>query len=120
MIDIKLPGSTRWHNVTVEQAKRTRKLREESEVNRLAQGRSVAGPAADSERAKVLMLVQAVTVATGTNLIDIENSFRETSQDQHQDERVGEDEEEREETGDESDESMNRLLHGHNASNPYR
>ena len=124
MIDIKLPGSTKWHNVTVEQAKRTKRLREESEVARLAQGRSMAGPAEDAERAKVLTLIhspqrQAVTVATGANLIDIKNSFRDSANNEGGEEDAGA-EGAQEETGDESDESMNRLLHGRKANNPYR
>ena len=124
MIDIKLPGSNKWHNVTAEQAKRTKKLREEAEVARLAQGKPVAGTAEDAERAKVLMLIhspqkQALTVATGTNLIDIESSFRESANNDEAEGDAGE-EEDQEVTGDESDESMNRLLHGRKAKNPYR
>ena len=42
MIDIKLPNSIKRHNITIEQAMKTKKLREEAEVVKLAQGRSIA------------------------------------------------------------------------------
>ena len=125
MLDIKLPGSTKWHNVTIEQAKKAKKLREEMEVTKLSQGKTIAGPSADRERSKVLMMVyspeRGPTMATDANLIDIEDSFRNPSYrgEDREDEQTKEEAAEQS-SGDESDESMNRLLQGRNAKNPYQ
>ena len=47
MMDIKLAGSTKWHNITIEQAHRAKKIREDLEMTKLSQGRPVAGLSAD-------------------------------------------------------------------------
>lgn len=57
MMDMKLPGSVKWHNITIEQACQSKKLRESSELARLISGKSVSGGEHDKEKAKVLMLV---------------------------------------------------------------
>ena len=126
MMDVKLPGSLKWHNVTIEQARRAKKMSEEMEIAKLSKGKTIAGPSADRERAKVLMLVYSpekeATVATGTNLIDIEESFHENTR--GADRTAAADETEFEDAAEvseeDSDESMNRLLHGRNARNPYQ
>ena len=131
MMDIKLPNNPKWHNITVEQAKKARKMREDTEIAKLSQGKSIAGPSIDRERAKALMLVYTpenkspgLTTATGANLIDIENSFVGNGWDARSGPgmgRGGQGVDEGEETcgdetgdgsGNESDESMARLLHG--------
>ena len=65
----------------------------------------------------------STTLATGVNLIDIEGSFKEGTQDDCDNGGDGGGEgKDEEQAGSEtdSDESMNRLLHGRNANNPYR
>ena len=118
MMDVKLPGNQKWHNITVEQARQAKKIRERAG---LSQGKSIAGPSLDRERAKGLMLVYSpqksgtpMIMATGANLIDIESSFHEgTSRGGGDDGRSGvEEDDEEERSGDESDESMSKLLHG--------
>ena len=119
MMDLKLPGSLKWHNITIYQARKAKKMREEMELSRLSSGRTIVGPDADRERAKVLMLVYSpdkkATVATGANLIDIEHSFHENSRGANREEANEEAEFEKvgeEASVEDSDESMNRLLHG--------
>ena len=127
MIDIKLPGSSKWHNVTVEEARKAKKLREEAELKKLSQGKST--PSSDRERTKVLMLVYSpdhntkpTPLPVGTNLIDIENSFGCGTSEEQEKEGVHQDAEETaaEVSDGDSDESMNRLLQGRNARNPYQ
>ena len=132
MVDIRLPGSQKWHNVTITQAKQAKKFREETEVSKLSQGKPIAGQDPDRERAKVLMLVHSPsrngqpTIATGANLIDIENSFHQekNNEETHRGgaaEGAGEEEDEAADESDgDSDESMARLLQGRNARNPYK
>ena len=125
MMDIKLPGSTRWHNITIEQARKTKTMREELELTKLSQGRTIAGPSADRERAKALMLVYTpdrnTGLAAGANLIDIESGFQDNSCGREEGAAGAPGEEEEEEGSEEdSDESMNRLLQGRNAKNPYQ
>lgn len=73
------------------------------------------------------------TVATGANLIDIENSFRDNFNpssasnlggnncgDGDTEEAEVQEEEAVATSGSNSDESMNCLLHGRNARNPYQ
>ena len=129
MMDVKLPGSLKWHNVTVDQARKAKRMREEAELTKLSQGKTIAGPAADRERAKVLMLVYTPEkssqnlIATGANLIDIESSFHNNGTNAGGRHGTGvvdevdeaeEAEEEQEQSVDDSDESMSRLLHGRN------
>ena len=57
MMDIKLPTSDVWHNITVEQAKEARKVRVESDLRSLrAIGAKTIQPSIGEERAKALML----------------------------------------------------------------
>ena len=132
MMDIKLPDSLKWHNVTIEQAKQAKKIREEMEIKKLCNGQTIAGASHDRERAKVLMLAYSPdkatgsnTIATGANLIDIEDAFTAhgasqcNGSDQGK-EHCGEENGGEEDNGDDSDKSMSRLLHGQKARNPYR
>ena len=109
MVDIKLPSSQKWHNVTIEQAKKAKQMREEKEIAQLSNGKPVLGGDEDKERAKVLMLVYTPqkanpkAAATSANLIDIEASFQNNEQEPSS---------EHEEDSSDSDASMSRLLHG--------
>ena len=130
MMDIRLPGSQTWHNITIEQARRAKKMRDEMEIGKLTQGKTIAGPAIDRERAKVLMLTYsphkntgANTLATGANLIDIEDGFSTSEgnncgQSAAAEENGSDAEEDKSEA--DSDESTSRLLHGQSSKNMYR
>ena len=125
MMDIKLPGSTTWHDITTEQARRAKKHKDEMEIGKLAQGKTIAGPALDRERAKVLMLTYSPhkatgfsTLATGANLIDIEDGFSTNcGGDNEADESAAAEDDQ---SGCESDESMSHLLHGERPGGMYR
>lgn len=50
MMNIGLPESTKWHNITIDQARKARNLRQDVELSKLKRGKTIAGPAADRER----------------------------------------------------------------------
>ena len=117
MMDVKLPGNSKWHNITADQAKKAKRFRDDAEIGKLSQGRAIAGPSQDRERAKALMLVYSpdtkssgTTLATGANLIDIECSFGGGGAGE---EEAAAAESGEEGSGNESDESMARMLHAH-------
>ena len=111
MMDLKLPSSSVWHNITIDQARKTKETRDKLELQSMRKGSGVTG-AQQRERAKALMLVYSPepsrpkAIPGGANLIDIEDSFGA-------EEGAAPDGEGDEEDRDEdSDESMNRLLYG--------
>ena len=62
MLDIKLPTSATWHNITIEQAREARKARETIDLRNIRQA-ALGGPASgqgasgiDREKARALML----------------------------------------------------------------
>ena len=124
MMDVKLPGNSKWHNITADQARKAKRFRDDAEIGKLSQGKAIAGPTQDRERAKALLLVYSpenkstgTTIATGANLIDIECSFNGSAGTRGADggngaEEGPEDVEEEDTSGNESDESMTRLLQG--------
>ena len=105
MMDLKLPSSNTWHNITDDQARRTKEMRDQLELKTLKRGQR--GSAHNRERAKVLMIEYSPDVQSpralmgGTNLINIESSFGAAEPSEEQPEEDGD-----------SDESMERLLHG--------
>ena len=59
MMDIKLPTSPNWHNITIEQAREAKKMREQLDMQSIRQTALSGGAAAnaiDREKARALML----------------------------------------------------------------
>ena len=79
MIDIKLPSGSPWH-INIKQARKTKAIRDKAEFDAIKSGKVPINAAHDKERARALLVLHSMdgpwAVPLGTNLIDIESSFR--------------------------------------------